>query len=381
MAEIRERGRIMKARTLLLKPVSRRCDLHCAYCFYTRDTASRAVPDGGVMPETVLETIFRKALTEDVSDVAVVFQGGEPTLRGLDFFARAMEMEAAANPGNIRITNTIQTNGTLIDTQWCRFLKKHGFLVGLSIDGTEQIHNTYRRFPHGGGSYSDAERCAELLDEFDIPYNILSVVTEEMTGHAAEIYHHYRQHGWQWIQFIPWIPPFGGTAEHFLTPGGYGRFLTELFDLWYRDLLLDSEPYIRPFDGWIQAMLRLQPDTCEQRGVCSLQYAVEADGSVYPCDFYMGDSDCLGNLLSDSLVQIDERRVKTGFLNAGGQPSEKCRQCAYGFLCRGGCRRYRETGNGLNSYCEAYRDFFAHSMEKLEAASRMIMQRMILNFN
>ncbi len=365
--------------SVLMKPSSSQCNMSCAYCFYCDEAQKRVQRSYGFMSEQTLKNVIRRTLLRAEGMAAYAFQGGEPTLAGLDFFRRAVDLEQQYNKNFIRVENSLQTNGLLIDEEWCRFLAGQHFLVGLSVDGTKEIHDKLRRTGSGEPTFARVCRAAEMMDSFGVDYNILTVVTSRIAGNIREIYSLYRDRGWNYQQYILCLAPLGAEADRFgyvPSPKDYGQFLINLFDLWYADLLQDRQPYIRQFENYIALAAGRMPESCDQRGTCGIQYVVEADGSVYPCDFYVLDEYRLGNFNGDLLDTIDAARCETGFVRRSQKITPACRKCLYYRLCRGGCQRGRVWDAGAqaykNSFCEGYRMFFAHSYEKLMEIGRQL---------
>ena len=363
----------------LMKPSSGMCNMRCDYCFYCDETEKRRQESYGFMSEETLKNIIRRTLPKAEGAASYAFQGGEPTLRGLDFFRTAVKYQLQYNRSRVRIHNALQTNGTLLDEEWCRFLKDYGFLVGVSIDGTEESHNRFRHFRSSDGSpWEAAAYATELLDKYKVDYNILTVVNAETAKNIKEIYRFYEHRGWRWQQYIACLDPLDeekGKDPWSLKPEMYGNFLIELFGLWYDDVKLRRQPYIRQFENYAGIFLGYMPEACDQRGVCSAQYVCEADGSVYPCDFYMLDEYRLGNFNEDRLEDIDRKREEIRFIERSMELDDSCRECPYHSLCRGGCQRNRDmTQEGVyrNYFCESYKMFFEECLPQLkEAAGRM----------
>lgn len=366
----------MKSLNVLLKPVSGMCNMNCEYCFYCDETKRRSRESYGRMTEQTLKNVIRKTMLR-AEEISYAFQGGEPTLCGLAFYERAMELQKQYHRNGVRVHNALQTNGYLIDEAWCAFFKKHQFLVGLSVDGIRETHDAYRRTKNGEGTFDRVLQAAKLLERYGVEYNILTVVTKETASHIAEIYRFYKAQGWKCQQYIACMEPLddpGGNCEASLTPQMYGSFLIELFELWYRDWEKGCQPYIRRFENYIGILLGYLPEACENRGICGIQNVVEADGSVYPCDFYVLDEYYLGNFNTDQLEQIDERRKSIRFLERSLQLSGECRACRYFSICRGGCQRnrFREGAFYQSRFCESYRMFFDACMPKLEKIAKTI---------
>lgn len=354
---------------LLLKPASGHCNLRCKYCFYLDEMEHRAQESFGPMSLETLERLLSRAFQEAEGSVTVAFQGGEPTVRGLEFFERAVELAESYNVKKLPVRYAIQTNGVAVDEAWARFFAKNHFLVGLSLDGTRETHDAFRRDMQGRGSFERALRAADLFDKQGVEYNILTVVNRLTARHIQRIYAFYRQRGFLWQQYIPCLEPLGdvpGGQDYSLTPRAYGAFLKKLFDLWYRDFRQRKFVSIRLFENFLSVLLGRPPEQCDLRGVCSCQNVVEADGSVYPCDFYVVDEYRLGSVWEDSFSDLGERARERGFGGGTLALCEECRACPYVALCRGGCRRYREPGLEKTFLCGAYREFFDYALPRLQ---------------
>ena len=363
--------RAMKRYNVMIKPASSACNMRCRYCFYADESCSRQTANYGRMPQEVSQSILEKFLSDPADSYAFAFQGGEPTLAGLPFFEEFVRTaDAFARPG-ARVRYAIQTNGLLIDGAWAEFLRRRGFLVGLSIDGTRDIHNHFRPDAAGRDTYSRALRCAQLLGRQQVPFNILTVVTPTVAKHISAIFRDYQKNGFAYQQYIPCLAPLDGSADSFAPDAKLlGTFWKQLFDLWYKEFTSGNYISIRFFDNLVYMLQGREPELCSMCGHCNIQYLIEADGSVFPCDFYALDAYRLGNILTDSLEDIDRRRNELQFIQSSLQPPEACRRCQWGFLCRNGCRRERAQGpGGKNLYCEGYQDFFTYAYERLRLAA------------
>ena len=359
--------------SVLIKPSSGMCNMSCDYCFYCDEMQKRMQNSYGFMTVETLKNVIRKTMLKAEGSISYTFQGGEPILRGLDFFEKVVAYEKQYNRKGIQVHNALQTNGYAIDGDWCCFFKENGFLIGISVDGTKETHDSYRRSKAGGPTFERILQTIELFDTYGVDYNILTVVTQKVAERIDEIYKFYKKQGWYYQQYIACLDPLGephGKKEYALTPELYGYFLIELFEQWYADWSKGKQPFIRQFENYIAAILGYIPESCDQRGICSIQYAVEADGSVYPCDFYMLDEYRLGNFNEDRIENIDQKRNEKGFIHHSQNLSEECKVCPYYKICRGGCRRNRdfniETGNYRNYFCEAYRMFFNKALDRMK---------------
>ncbi len=363
----------MPSLSILIKPVSQLCNMHCDYCFYCDEAKNRSKTSFGQMDESTLKNIIRKTLPHSEHSITYAYQGGEPTLRGLDFFQSAVKYQKQYNRQQIQVQNVLQTNGYALDDSWCEFFKKHNFLIGISIDGTPETHNTYRHSQSGDKTYDRIFHSTTLLDKYQVDYNILTVVNQKVASNIKNIYHHYKSNNWKYQQYIACLDPLNvekGTYPYSLTPNQYGVFLTTLFDLWYEDLQTNTQPYIRQFENYVGILNGFTPESCEQLGICGIQIVAEADGSVFPCDFYALDGYSLGNFNEDRLHTIDNKRVEIGFIERSLNISETCKNCEYFTLCRGGCQRNRdfdETSNTYHNYfCTSYKMFFSNCFNRLK---------------
>ena len=365
--------------SVLIKPASGICNMKCDYCFYCDEAKKRITKSYGFMTERTLKNVIRKTMLHADGMISYVFQGGEPTLRGLEFFEKVIEYQKQYNKNRVYVNNAIQTNGYALNEEWAKFFKENHFLVGFSLDGTKENHDLYRHNTEGEGTYDRILKSINLMDAYGVDYNILTVVTKDTAEHISEIYKEYQTRGWNYQQYIACLDPLGeerGKNPYALTPVQYGSFLIELFQLWYEDWKKKKQPYIRQFDNYIGILMGYQPESCDQRGSCGVQTVVEADGSVYPCDFYMLDEYYLGNLNEHRIEDIERMRKEIGFIERSEKVSEECRKCQYYRICRGGCQRNRErnsySGEYENYFCSGYKMFFDACLEQLKEIAREV---------
>lgn len=359
--------------SVLMKPASGMCNMSCDYCFYCDEMQKRERKNYGFMSEETLKNVIRKTMLKAEGSISYAFQGGEPTLRGLDFFKKVIEYENKYNRNGIRVHNALQTNGYAIDENWCHFFKENDFLIGISLDGVRVTHDAYRHSKDGAATYERILRTTKLFDIYKVDYNILTVVHKGVADNISKIYEFYKKQGWQYQQYIVCMEPLGqshGENEYALAPEQYGKFLVELFELWYADWKRGNQPFIRQFENYIAIILGYIPEACDQRGICSIQNVVEADGSVYPCDFYMLDEYLIGNFNENRLDEINVRREEIGFIRNSQIVNDACKVCSYYKICRGGCWRNRdfntETGCYDNYFCKSYQIFFDRCMSKMQ---------------
>ena len=359
--------------SFLIKPASGSCNMRCKYCFYADEQVNREIQSYGMMTLETMHRIVDKGLAFADGDCTFAFQGGEPTLIGLEFFRDLTEYAAAhPNPRRVRIHFTIQTNGYVINEEWAGFLGEHHFLVGVSLDGTKEIHDRYRLDAAGKGTWSRVMGAIRLLESHQVDYNILTVVTAATARNGQKIYNFFKKNRMGYQQYIECLDPIGeepGGHEYSLTPERYETFLKDVFDAWYLDRKSGRYVYNRYFENLMMLLSGQMPESCNMRGVCGRQWVIEADGSTYPCDFYALDEWLLGNINTDSLEQMEKRREELAFVRSSEKIHEDCRSCRWFELCRGGCRRNREpmteAGSGRNYFCSAYRGFFEYAYPRL----------------
>ncbi len=365
--------------SVLIKPASSSCNLRCKYCFYYDIAEKRDVKNFGIMTADTLKTIVKKLLSEATGSCSFAFQGGEPTLAGLDFYKQLIRFQKEYNLNGCKINNAIQTNGIVIDDDWAQFLAENDFLVGISLDGPPEIHNHNRIDEGDDGTSNRVMKTIRLFDKYKVKYNILYVVTALSAKHPEKIYRYFKKQGYEYWQFIPCLDPYGderGNSAFSLTPELYADFLKTTFDLWYQDIIGGNIISIRYFDNLVRMAAGMRPEACGMSGVCQCQFVIEADGGVYPCDFYVFDDYKMGNILDNSFKELFERDVTRDFIKKSCYVDPECKQCRWFGLCRGGCRRDRDyNGDQVlqkNYYCEALKSFFEYSASRLMHLSRMI---------
>lgn len=370
---------------LLIKPASGNCNMKCEYCFYCEEMNNRTNPSLGMMSVETLEQVLKKALEQAKDSCTIAFQGGEPTLRGLEFFEKSIALEQTYNIHQVTIQNALQTNGYKLDEKWAAFFAQHHFLVGISIDGKRNSHDFYRKTATGEDTFDEINKTIALLRQYSVDFNILTVVNDKTVKQARKIYEFYRKNGWDYLQFIPCLPPLGNGKKYSPNVSEYGNFLKDLFDCWYVDLRQGKQPYIRQFENYVAILLGNIPDCCDQSGSCQIQYVIEADGSAYPCDFYAMDEYCLGNLKDMEWEEIDRNRKNMKFIENSVSQRENCIGCQYYPVCRGGCTRNfqkNEDSSYQNYFCQSYKIFFDHHYEKLvEIADHIRIQQIIQGYS
>lgn len=397
---------------LMTKPAGSACNLDCAYCFYLE---KEKLYDRGTrfrMTDVTLDRFVRSYIESQPADAPVVFawQGGEPTLMGIDFYRRAVALQKQYGAGRV-IENAFQTNGTLLDGDWGVFLKENNFLVGVSIDGPRAIHDRYRVNKGGKPTWDAVMRGIDILKKHRVEFNTLTCVTRESAQKPLEIYRFLRGIGSTFLQFIPiverrpdtrardWslslaVPPkpkchpIGDTSsgagpsddDPRVTPwsvrsGDFGDFLSAIFDRWVRHDV--GRIHVQLFDVALGKWLGLPVGICVHAETCGLALAVEHNGDVYSCDHYVYPDRLLGNLTTDPLpALVDSGRQRAFGLAKRDTLPRQCRECPVLFACNGGCpkQRFARTPDGepgLNHLCESYRTFFTHIDELMRLMARL----------
>jgi uncharacterized protein len=354
--------------SILVKPAGPDCNMACGYCFY-RDK-SAVFPETGVhrMRDDVLEETMRQSLEAAAPAVSVGWQGGEPTLMGLPFFRRAVELQIRHGRGKA-VANGLQTNGLLLDRAWAKFLREYRFLVGLSLDGPEHVHDRYRRSAGGGPSWAAVVERARMLLEEGVETNALVVVDDYSLDFPDEIYGFLKELGLVHMQFIPCVetdPADPSRAASFsASSAAYGDFLVRLFDLWLGDFR-NGEPttFIRLFDSLFFLYVDRKPPDCTLLPECGTYLVVEHNGDVFACDFFVEEKWRLGNVMNGRLVHMLNSARQAEFGKRKAAVPRACQSCAWLALCLGGCPKDRlrdPRDGGLNHFCSGTKRFLAHA--------------------
>ena len=371
---------------ILAKPRGAVCNLACTYCFYTRK--SSLYPKGTFrMTDEVLESYVRQVIHgHRSSEVIIAWQGGEPTLMGIDFFKKAMELEKRyLGPGQ-RVLNTIQTNGTLLDDEWCSFFHENGFLVGISIDGPKELHDQYRVDQGGRPTFDKVMDGLRSLQRSKVEHNALVTINAVNSDRPREVYRFLRDEaGLRYIQFIPIVEKAQGKDEgpgHKVTresvnPGKYGRFMIGVFDEWVRRDV--GQVFVQSFDVALANWYGEPPSICTNAITCGTALALEHNGDLYSCDHFVDDEHRLGNILEKPMVEMvcSERQLRFG-ANKALLP-RYCMECDVRFACHGGCPKDRfirspQGENGLNFLCSGYKSFYHHIDRPMKLMSDLLKQ-------
>jgi uncharacterized protein len=370
---------------VMLKPSGAQCNLGCEYCYFLKKAGMYPGSDFR-MSEQVLESFTRQYIqAQRVPQVTFAWQGGEPTLMGLDFFERAVAYQQQYAPPGMRVENAIQTNGTLLDDAWCAFFKQHGFLVGISIDGPQALHDAYRKDKAGKSSFGRVMRGLELLQKHAIEYNILACVHAGNAAYPLEVYRFFRDEiGAHFLQFIPIVERVNKTGEQkgnkvskrSVTGRQYGEFLSRIFDEWVRRDV--GEVFVQIFDVALGKWLGGAGGLCVFEETCGSALALEHNGDLYACDHFVEPRYRLGNILQTEMAQlVGSHKQRTFGLEKRSTLPRYCQICEVRFACNGGCpkNRFRHTPDGeyrLNYLCEGYKAFFSHIDPDMHTMSGLI---------
>lgn len=351
--------------SVMLKPASSLCNLKCKYCFYSSLAKDRQEYSKGFMTvETAFNIIQSVFSLAKGTPVVFTFQGGEPSLRGLDFYKEFVQICQKENSQNSSISFCFQSNGTLLDDDWCAFFKENNFLVGISLDGNER-QNQYRVYPDGKESFSDVMNAVSLLKKHNVQFNILSVVTKNLALSGREHFKFMKQNDIFDFQYINCLKPLDKQADDdlYMNENDYAEFLEKTFRLYFNSNMRGNRISVRSFDNYLMLLSGGNAEQCSMNGFCSPQFVVEGDGTVYPCDFFCTDEFELGNINDNSFLEMSRGAVFKDFLKSGCTVDDKCRNCDYFALCRGGgCKRQRLDCD----FCSAYKKFFSSSVDMMK---------------
>ena len=359
---------------VLIKPSGADCNMDCSYCFYTQNST---YPPSGKrrMNEQVLESMIAQLCAQPVPALSIGWQGGEPTLMGIDFYKKALGFMQRYGSGKM-IANGLQTNGILMDQVWTQLFKQYHFLIGISLDGPKHIHDHYRMQKNGKGSFEKVTSAAKRLLDAGVEVNVLTVINNYSAQFPEEIYTFHKSLGLHFMQFIPCLETASDVkdvASYSLSAAGYGEFLCKLFDIWLGDFSNGiPTTSIRFFESLLFQYAGFAPTECTQANTCGTYLVIEHNGDVYPCDFYVDSDWKLGNLLERPLVDLMNSDKQSEFGKLKSKVPGECLTCEWIKLCRGGCTkdRFRNPNNvNRNHFCAAYKEFFTYANQRLKKLS------------
>lgn len=376
-----------QAFNIMIKPVGSLCNLKCHYCYYL----DKAEIYGGKEPrmsEQMLEHFIKEYIAaNDVRDVFFNWHGGEPLLAGLDFYRKAMAFQKKYADGK-HIHNTLQTNATLITREWAEFFRANNFLIGVSLDGPQNVHDRYRGGKGGASVFDRVIKGIMELYRAGVQYNVMATVNRQSEGRGLEIYQFLKSAGTRFIQFMPVLehtkdglivdPQVQGAriAPWSVSPEGYGRFLCDIFDYWVRNDV--GKVFVNQFDAVLACWCGAQPGICALAQTCGGNSIIEHNGDLYPCDHFVYEGYKIGNVLETDLRTLMNsiKQVRFGLDKRNALPDD-CIKCKWFFTCHGECPKHRfnttdKGETGLNALCEGYKLFFAHVAPYMDKMKSML---------
>ncbi|WP_286475077.1 anaerobic sulfatase maturase [Methanobacterium sp. CWC-01] len=367
---------------LMAKPNGALCNLNCKYCFYTPKV--ELYQDREMeMSDEVLEEYTRQYIGAlEIPEVTFAWQGGEPTLMGIEFFKKAIKFQQMYKKPGMKIYNTIQTNGTLLDKDWCEFFRENDFLVGISIDGPRDLHDAYRRDKKGNPSFDRVMHGLKLLKKYEVEFNILSTVNRSNADYPLEVYNFFKEVvGAKHIQFIPIVEMEDSNgkikvSDESVLPEQYGKFLSTIFDEWVQKDV--GKVYVQIYDAALASWVDYPPSVCLFAPTCGTALIIEHNGDIYSCDHFVDSEHLLGNIMETPMEELVSSSQQFQFgLDKKEKLPQKCVQCDFKFACYGACPKHRflinETGEKhLNYLCNSYKEFFEHIKWPMEIMTSLL---------
>lgn len=370
---------------IVAKPIGAQCNLRCDYCFYLEKATLFPGKNAARhrMNDDVLETLIRDQIAsraEGQNEVPFVWQGGEPTLMGIPFFEKVVALQQKHAPKNVLVSNAFQTNGVLISGEFARFFHDHQFLVGVSIDGPEHLHDRFRRDASGRGSFKAVMNGIEQLNRHQVEFNLMTVVQSDNSQHPDEVYRFLTGLGTPFLQFIPIVEPDPLTtvSSRSVSSAPWGEFLNRIFHLWRREDI--GRIYVQHFDLVLGLTLGFPASLCVHAPTCGRGLALEHNGDLFSCDHYVDREHYLGNITSKPMAEMADSEIQRTF---GQQKSsalpDACRQCPYLNRCFGGCPKDRLIGTAsgkLNWLCAGYKAFYQETSPYFSAMAAALRRRL-----
>ena len=381
---------------IMTKPIGPRCNIDCAYCYYLEK--EKLFPDEKKfrMSDEVLETYVRQvietSLEAGMAEVSFAWQGGEPTMLGVGFFEKVVALQRRYAPAATKVTNAFQTNGMLLDDAWGGFLRDHGFLVGISIDGPKKVHDRYRVDRAGRPTFDKVMAGLDVLQRHEVEHNALTTIHRANGGKGREIYRFLKGLGIEFMQFIPIaerrgadglagapqvdMDPGNTVTDWSVSPRAYGKFLCDVFDIWFKADI--GKVFVQHFDVQLGLWMGRPSSLCVFAETCGNALALEHDGSLYACDHYVYPDYRLGRITETPLRDMvwSDRQAAFG-QDKAARLTAQCHRCSYRFACNGGCPKHRFAKSrdgeaGHDYFCESHTMFFRHAGDRLRAMARML---------
>lgn len=357
---------MMNPYCIIVKPIGAVCNLQCDYCFYLKKKQLYPNINNFRMNDEILEKFIRDYIKQDSNEIVFIWQGGEPTLLGVEFFKKVIDLQNKYSGGK-HIKNSIQTNGTLINDEWADFLRENKFLVGLSLDGPEELHNVYRKYKNGEGSFKKAIKGLNILYDYNVDFNILCCLNNINVNYPKDIYDFFKEYGktnyWQFIPIVERcndnsIKPFS------ISPDAFGKFLVNIFKRWIkRDI---GKISIQLFDCAFNIAMGMGPSICIFSEICGFAPALEHNGDLYFCDHFVNKDYFIGNILNQPLAELVYSERQRNFGKLKSQLLHKCLNCEVKIFCNGECpkNRFINIENEmapLNYLCDGYKMFYTYA--------------------
>ncbi|MFX0070887.1 MAG: anaerobic sulfatase maturase [Candidatus Hermodarchaeota archaeon] len=365
----------MKPFSLLIKPASADCNLRCEYCFYIDHL--EMVDKTPRMSDEVLEKMISSYMkTDQNGNYAFGWQGGEPTIMGLDFFKKVVELQKKYGPPGAAVSNGLQTNGILITDEMARFFSEYKFLVGVSLDGPPHLHDYYRKTISRKPTHSLVMRGIENLRKKNVEFNILILINNKTVKKPLEIYQYFKDQGFYYHQYIPCVEydENSNPLPYSINGEDWGVFLCKLFDEWIKEDIYKVS--IRLFDSILEYLIYGRYNVCVMNKNCCQYFVVEYNGNVYPCDFFVREDLLLGNIMTESWEDFLNSPVYNHFGNQKSVWNKACDLCPFLNFCHGDCQKIRVGGNDssktLSILCKGWKKFYAHTLPHFETLANKI---------
>ncbi|WP_051564581.1 anaerobic sulfatase maturase [Desulfovermiculus halophilus] len=362
--------------SLLIKPASADCNLECDYCFYLRKKDLYPETARHRMPDHVLDRLIQSYMATSQPAYSMIWQGGEPTLMGHDFFQQAIELQKRYGRTGARIANSVQTNATLITPKLASLFASYRFLLGCSLDGPAGMHDTYRKAPGGRPSHHLAEKGIRVLQEHRVPVNALVLVSQANVHKPLEVYEYLKRQGLTFIQFVPCVEfDDQGRLQPFSVSGPeWGRFMLSIFEAWMaHDRTRVS---VRLFETILSKLVYGQAVDCCFASKCDHYFVVEYNGDIYPCDFFVFPEYKIGNIMDMSWSEAQDSPIARQFASLKQEWNPDCDVCGHKDLCMGDCLKFRHNmrnGSREKSWlCPGWKFFFSETRERFEMLARSI---------
>lgn len=361
--------------SLLIKPASADCNLCCDYCFYLEKKELYTSSLSHRMNQKQLELLIKKFMKTDQPVYSFLWQGGEPSVMGIEFYEKAVQLQKKYCPSGKKVFNAIQTNGFALSDKFIKHLQRNNYLVGLSMDGPQAIHDSHRVTRNRNGSHKKVLSAWKKLNSAGVETNTVTLVSASNVKYADKIYQYFKEIGSSFHQYIPCVEfdKNGNLLPFAITAREWGDFLCELFNVWYEEDI--TRISIRYFDALLEKMVTGNNAICQLGNCCDSYLVAENNCDIYPCDFFVRNDLLLGNLKKISFPAIRKSKKYISFSATKADISPRCRGCQYFKYCAGDCMKHRlQSTDNLSHLCEGYKQFFEHSLNKLKIIAKSFME-------